>query len=84
MTLDLMTALEPRSNGPIKILLDGDSFNKVKSPINHHVHHHDELVGRTEQELRRHKTIMNRAPPERGAAVRDWFDNVISRLKVET
>jgi hypothetical protein len=83
MVLDYATVLRHRSDGPIKIFVDRDALDNLESPINPYIHHHDELVARTEPELTRHQAIMDLPPSERANGVRRWSDDVISTLETE-
>jgi hypothetical protein len=58
-----MTAMRRRSRRPISFFLDCDAFDSLESPINLHMHHDEELVARTETELKEYQDIMNGPPP---------------------
>jgi hypothetical protein len=81
MSLDLTTVLRCRSHNPIEIFVDCDALDNLESPINLHMHHHDELVFRTEKELTRYQAIMNKPPSERARGLRSWYRETISQLE---
>ncbi|VTT64525.1 unnamed protein product [Fusarium fujikuroi] len=38
------------NNGQIEVLVDCESSSDIGNPANHHIHHHEELADRSEQE----------------------------------
>jgi hypothetical protein len=82
MVLDLMTVLRCRSHSPINIFVDCDALDNLESPVNLHIHHHDELVARTETELADYQDIMNGPPSERARRFRSWYQQALkTKLK---
>ncbi|KAF6513020.1 hypothetical protein HZS61_007278 [Fusarium oxysporum f. sp. conglutinans] len=59
--LDLATCLSEWSkDNPIEVLVDYETLEHIENPVNLHMHHHEELINRTENELKEYYDIMKK------------------------
>ncbi|RKK10431.1 hypothetical protein BFJ65_g14431 [Fusarium oxysporum f. sp. cepae] len=82
--LDLATCLsEWSNNNPIEVLVDYESLEHIENPVNLHMHHHEELINRTENELKEYYDIMKKVLHfgRRTDNLRDWYNKCIWRLE---
>ncbi|KAF4447654.1 hypothetical protein F53441_8858 [Fusarium austroafricanum] len=69
-------------NAPNKIFVDYDSLDEIENPVNLNFHHHEELVNRSEFELKMYDGIMAVSDFEqRTQHLRGWYERCISRLE---
>ncbi|KAG7406957.1 hypothetical protein Forpe1208_v012979 [Fusarium oxysporum f. sp. rapae] len=82
--LDLATCLsEWSNNNPIEVLVDYETLKHIENPVNLHMHHHEELVNRTENELKEYYDILKKALHfgRRTDNLRGWYNKCIWRLE---
>ncbi|KAF5684739.1 hypothetical protein FCIRC_3822 [Fusarium circinatum] len=82
--LDLATCLSEWSNvNPVEILVDYKTLEHIENPVNLHMHHHEELVNRTEGELKDYYDILKKVlhPGRRTDDLRGWYDKCIGNLE---
>ncbi|EXM12446.1 hypothetical protein FoTM2_013628 [Fusarium oxysporum f. sp. vasinfectum] len=82
--LDLATCLSEWSkDNPIEVLVDYETLEHIENPVNLHMHHHEELVNRTENELKEYYHILEKVLPfgRRADNLRGWYNKCISRLE---
>jgi hypothetical protein len=78
MGLDFLDAVSTWTNAPAKVFLDRDTLAKITNPVNLHMHHHEELIGRTESEIIEYKKIMSKGNlQERKKCLQEWYDDCI-------
>ncbi|RYC79589.1 hypothetical protein BFJ63_vAg17527 [Fusarium oxysporum f. sp. narcissi] len=85
--LDLASCLaEWSNNGQNEVLVDYESLSDIENPVNLHMHHHEELLNRSEQEVRAYNSILTEVCgfDRRTVKMRDWYDTCIRRLKNNT
>ncbi|KAL5583742.1 hypothetical protein FOVSG1_015093 [Fusarium oxysporum f. sp. vasinfectum] len=85
--LDLASCLaEWSNNGQNEVLVDYESLSDIENPVNLHMHHHEELLNRSEQEVRTYNSILREVCDfdRRTVKMRDWYDTCIRRLKNKT
>ncbi|KAG7001854.1 hypothetical protein FocnCong_v011506 [Fusarium oxysporum f. sp. conglutinans] len=85
--LDLATCLSEWSkDNPIEVLVDYETLEHIENPVNLHMHHHEELINRTENELKEYYDIMKKRL-EHDKKVSDIsverlvLDNVLNRIR---
>jgi hypothetical protein len=66
---------------PIHVLIGLEYINSLNNPVNLHVQHHEELINRTPEELRKYQGIIDSVAPSAHARFAGWFDECIDRLK---
>ncbi|KAG5753508.1 hypothetical protein H9Q70_003851 [Fusarium xylarioides] len=82
--LDLATCLSEWSNvNPVEILVDYETLKHIENPVNLHMHHHEELVNRTESELKDYYDILKKVlhPGRRTDNLRGWYYKCIGNLE---
>ncbi|KAF5707528.1 hypothetical protein FMUND_11044 [Fusarium mundagurra] len=82
--LDLATCLSEWSNAnPVEVLVDYDTLKHIENPVNLHMHHHEELVNRTEGELKEYYDILKKElpPGHRTDDLRGWYHKCIRNLE---
>ncbi|RYC79345.1 hypothetical protein BFJ63_vAg17772 [Fusarium oxysporum f. sp. narcissi] len=82
--LDLASCLSEWSNNSlIEVLVDYETLEHIENPVNLHMHHHEELVNRTENELKEYYDILKKVLPfgRRADNLRGWYNKCISRLE---
>ncbi|KAJ9418314.1 hypothetical protein QL093DRAFT_2591617 [Fusarium oxysporum] len=82
--LDLATCLsEWSNNNPIEVLVDYETLEHIENPVNLHMHHHEELVNRTENELKEYYDILKKVLHfgRRTDNLRGWYNKCIWRLE---
>ncbi|KLO80687.1 uncharacterized protein LW93_8931 [Fusarium fujikuroi] len=82
--LDLATCLSEWSNAkPIEVLVDYETLQHIENPVNLHMHHHEELVNRTEGELKDYYDILKKVlhPGRRTDNLRGWYYKCIANLE---
>ncbi|KAJ0136969.1 Uncharacterized protein HZ326_20045 [Fusarium oxysporum f. sp. albedinis] len=82
--LDLATCLSEWSNvNPIEVLVDYETLKHIENPVNLHMHHHEELVNRTETELKDYYEILKKVlhPGRRTDNLRGWYHKCIRNLE---
>lgn len=94
MAFDLLTALRawksPSVNGrgssagsePVEVFIDVDNIDALHQPVNLNIHHHEELVARSEDQLVHWEAIM--ASPsldERVSKLRSWYWDCIDDME---
>ncbi len=79
MTLNFASVMRCRFSRPIKIFVDRDALAGLKSLINLHAHHHEELVARTEKELAKFQDIMNEPLSKRIIRHRSWYHRILHK-----
>ncbi|RKK78836.1 hypothetical protein BFJ69_g5310 [Fusarium oxysporum] len=82
--LDLATCLsEWSNNNPIEVLVDYETLEHIENPVNLHMHHHEELVNRTENELKEYYDILKKVLHfgRRTDTLRGWYNKCIWRLE---
>ncbi|KAF5978997.1 hypothetical protein FCOIX_5565 [Fusarium coicis] len=85
--LDLASCLaEWSNNSQNKVLVDYESLSEIENPVNLHMHHHEELVNRSEQEVRAYNSVLGEVgdADSRAIKMRDWYDMCIRRLENNT
>ncbi|KAG9497036.1 hypothetical protein J7337_011825 [Fusarium musae] len=81
--LDLATCLSEWSNAnPVEVLVDYETLKHIENPVNLHMHHHEELVNRTEAELKDYYDILKKVlnPDRRTDDLRGWYHECIRNL----
>ncbi|KAF4336497.1 hypothetical protein FBEOM_9629 [Fusarium beomiforme] len=84
IALDLASCLAEWSNdGHNEVLVDYESLLDIENPVNLHMHHHEELLNRSEQELRAYNSILTEVSDidRRTIDVRNWYSMCIGRLE---
>ncbi|KAM0352906.1 hypothetical protein ACHAPU_001789 [Fusarium lateritium] len=71
------------NNASNEVLVDFDSLDEIENPVNLNFHHHEELVNRSEDELRAYDDILTQPFPQRTQSIRDWYEQCISRIERE-
>lgn len=86
MALDLLTCLTcwPDNEAKTNVFLDVDSLDSLENPVNLNVHHHEELVARTKEELESYQAIMAEPHSERVKSLRGWYQRCIEPLQKAT
>ncbi|KAM5375955.1 hypothetical protein ACJA88_007066 [Fusarium oxysporum] len=82
--LDLATCLsEWSNNNPVEVLVDYETLEHIENPVNLHMHHHEELVNRTENELKEYYDILKKVLHfgRRTDNLRGWYNKCIWRLE---
>jgi hypothetical protein len=82
--LDLASCLsEWSNNAPNEVLVDYETLEHIENPVNLHMHHHEELVNRTEYELKEYNDILKTVSNfnRRTNNMRDWYGKCIWRLE---
>ncbi|SCV61337.1 uncharacterized protein FFFS_15906 [Fusarium fujikuroi] len=82
--LDLAFCLAEWSNvKPVEVLVDYETLQHIENPVNLHMHHHEELVNRTESELKDYYDILKEVlhPGRRTDDLRGWYYKCIVRLE---
>ncbi|KAF4961018.1 hypothetical protein FGADI_533 [Fusarium gaditjirri] len=82
--LDLAACLsEWSNNNPIEVLVDYETLEHIENPVNLHMHHHEELVNRTENELKNYYDILENVLHfgRRTDNLRGWYHKCIWRLE---
>ncbi|RBA12815.1 hypothetical protein FPRO05_14091 [Fusarium proliferatum] len=82
--LDLAACLSEWSNvKPIEVLVDYETLQHIENPVNLHMHHHEELINRTEGELKDYYDILKKVlhPGHRTENLRGWYCKCIANLK---
>ena len=71
--------MKQRCKRSFGVFIDKDGLLDQQSPINPHMHHHEELVARTKEELESYRSIMEFALDKRIENLRDWYQRAIDR-----
>ncbi|CAG9955487.1 unnamed protein product, partial [Clonostachys rosea f. rosea IK726] len=92
MAWDLANCLAQWSNefyGPflapkVEVLVDYDSLEELQNPVNLNLHYHEELVGRTTEEINDYKKLLNqeyRASNREEKTPEGWYNDCISKQR---
>jgi hypothetical protein len=76
---DLATALAQRASAPVEVLVDVDSLEHGENPVNLNMHHHEELVARSKEEVLEYQSLMEKPTSERVEGLRGWYRKCIDR-----
>lgn len=79
MTLDYLTVMKERCKRSFGVFIDKECLLELQSPINLHMHHHEELVARTRKELEAYQSIMTFPLDKRRRKLRLWYQDAIER-----
>lgn len=78
MGLDFLDAVSTWSSAPARVYVDKDTLSKITNPVNLHMHHHEELMARTGDELNVYNKAMEEPDMEkRKNSIRQWYHTVI-------
>lgn len=83
VALDLLTCLAEWSDGPVEVFQDVDSLLTLENPVNLNMHHHEELTGRTPEELAVYNSNMKLPFPQRADNMRGWYGSCIEHKEKE-
>lgn len=81
MAWELVSCLNQCSGKPVEVLMDLESLSEIKNPVNLNLHHHEELINRTKDELNEHENIMRLEGAQRDQRLRDWYTSCIDRAE---
>ena len=71
--------MKERCKRSFGVFIDKDGLLDQQSPINPHMHHHEELVARTRAELESYQSIMRLPLDKRIEGLREWYQQAIAR-----
>ncbi|KAH7160678.1 hypothetical protein EDB81DRAFT_323034 [Dactylonectria macrodidyma] len=78
---DQVTCMAGWANAPIEVLMDIESLDVIQNPVNLNFHHKEELVSRSEEELKEHQNIMNEPLDQRVESLKKWYSACIKRAE---
>ena len=81
--MDLLQTLRTWSDRSVHVVLDLEGLQGIENPVNLNMHHHEELVARTSQELESYNTIVTQDFPQRLESLRTWYRECILALEKE-
>ncbi|KAF7545969.1 hypothetical protein G7Z17_g8766 [Cylindrodendrum hubeiense] len=67
---DQVTCMAGWANAPVEVLMDLESLDRIQNPVNLNFHHKEELVSRSEDELKARQDIMNEPLTQRVESLR--------------
>jgi DNA-binding MurR/RpiR family transcriptional regulator len=68
-------------DAPIEAFLDIESLHELENPVNLHLHHHEELISRSLEELEEYAAIMQAPIEERVPSLRAWYARCTERAE---
>lgn len=71
------------NNASNEVFVDFDSLEEIDNPVNLNFHHHEELVNRSEDELKTYHDILTEPFPQRTESIRYWYENCVRRIQHE-
>ncbi|KAM0554715.1 hypothetical protein ACHAPJ_006786 [Fusarium lateritium] len=69
------------NNAPNEVLVDFESLDDIENPVNLNFHHHEELVNRSEDELKAYDDILTEPFPQRTQSLQDWYQKCTNRIE---
>lgn len=81
MAWELVSCLNQCCGRPVEVLIDEESLDEIENPVNLNVHHHEELMNRTKDELDEHEEIMGLNGTERDQGLRAWYESCTNRAQ---
>ncbi|KAM0213504.1 hypothetical protein ACHAPA_003810 [Fusarium lateritium] len=71
------------NNASNEVFVDFDSLEEIENPVNLNFHHHEELVNRSEDELKAYHDILTVPFPQRTQSIRHWYEKCVGRIQQE-
>jgi hypothetical protein len=71
------------NNASNEVFVDFDSLQEIENPVNLNFHHHEELVNRSEDELKTYHDILTEPFPQRTRSIRHWYEKCVRRIQQE-
>lgn len=79
---DFATCLAKWSGSAVEVFIDIESLSEIENPVNLNLHHHEELVTRSKEEVDQYEAIRRNADlSQRRDSLRDWYKECILRSK---
>ncbi|KAH8706414.1 hypothetical protein BGZ61DRAFT_388757 [Ilyonectria robusta] len=78
---DQVTCMAGWANAPVEVLMDLESLDGIQNPVNLNFHHKEELVSRSEEELKSHQEIMTEPLAQRVESLKSWYSACIERAE---
>lgn len=66
---------------PVHVLIGLRYLDRLTNPVNLHIQHHEELINRSPEELRKYQGIIDSVAPSVHDRFAGWFDECIDRLE---
>lgn len=78
---DQTTCFVHWSQSPVEFFIDYESLEEIHNPVNLNFHHHEELVPRSEEELKSYESILAEPLERRVESLRGWYGSCIERAE---
>ncbi|KPA35560.1 hypothetical protein FLAG1_11732 [Fusarium langsethiae] len=71
------------NNDSNEVFVDFETLDEIRNPVNLNVHHHEELVNRSADELKAYDKILKEPFSQRTQSLRNWYEGCIKRIEQE-
>jgi hypothetical protein len=71
------------NNDSNEVFVDFETLDEIQNPVNLNVHHHEELVNRSADELKAYDKILKEPFSQRTQSLRNWYEGCIKRIEQE-